>query len=62
VEKYGRARQAKDGKYNTAHALWCWITRATDTRSEYVIIIAFTLQQWLYERAQYYFIRKLPVF
>ena len=29
----------------------CWITKATDTRSEYVILIAFPLQQWLYECA-----------
>ena len=29
----------------------CWITKATDTRSEYVILIAFPLQQWLRERA-----------
>jgi hypothetical protein len=27
----------------------CWITKATDTRSEYVILIAFQLQQWLSE-------------
>jgi len=29
----------------------CWITKATNTHSEYVIIIAFALQQWLHERA-----------
>ena len=29
----------------------CWITKVTDTHSEYVILIAFPLQQWLYERA-----------
>jgi len=28
----------------------CWITKATDTHSEYVILIAFPLQQYLYER------------
>ena len=28
----------------------CWITKDT-THSEYVIIIAFALQQWLHERA-----------
>ena len=28
----------------------CWITKATDTRSEYVIRIAFPWQQWLWER------------
>ena len=27
-----------------------WITKATDTHSEYIIIITFTLQQWLHER------------
>jgi len=29
----------------------CWIPKATDTPSEYVILIVFTLQQWLHERA-----------
>jgi hypothetical protein len=29
----------------------CWITKATDIHSEYVILIAFPLQQWLRERA-----------
>ena len=29
----------------------CWIPRATDTRSEYVILVAFPLQQWLHERS-----------
>ena len=30
----------------------CWIPKATDTHSEYVIIIiAFPLQQWLHERS-----------
>jgi hypothetical protein len=38
-------------QYNTAHALAGWITEATNTHSEYVIFIAFTLQQWLRERA-----------
>ena len=27
-----------------------WITKATDTNSKYVILIAFPLQQWLDER------------
>jgi len=31
-----------------------WITRATDTHSEYVILIAFPLHQWLHERASVY--------
>jgi hypothetical protein len=29
----------------------CWITKAKDTYSEYVIVISFPLQQWLRERA-----------
>jgi hypothetical protein len=28
----------------------CWIKKATDTHSEYVILIAFPKQQWLRER------------
>jgi hypothetical protein len=28
----------------------CWITKATNTHSEYVILIAFLLQQWWHER------------
>ena len=29
----------------------CWILKAADRYSEYVIFIAFPLQQWLHERA-----------
>jgi hypothetical protein len=29
----------------------CWIPKATNTLSEYGIILAFPLQQWLHERA-----------
>jgi len=29
----------------------CWITKATNTHSEYVIFIAFPRQQFLHERA-----------
>jgi hypothetical protein len=28
-----------------------WIPKATNTHSEYVIVIAFPLQQWLHERS-----------
>ena len=27
----------------------CWTTKATNTHSQYVILIAFPLQQWLHE-------------
>ena len=29
----------------------CWIPKATNTHSEYVILISFPLRQWLHERA-----------
>ena len=29
----------------------CWIPKTTDTHSEYVVLIAFPLQQWLHKRA-----------
>jgi len=29
----------------------CWIHKATNTHSEYAIIIALPLQQWLHEHA-----------
>jgi len=29
----------------------CWMTKATDTQSEYVILTAFPLQQWLQDSA-----------
>jgi hypothetical protein len=28
----------------------CWIPKATNTGTQYVIIIALSLQQWLHER------------
>jgi hypothetical protein len=40
----------------TAHIIWrmrivCWIRKAIDTNSEYVILVAFLLQHWLQEHA-----------
>jgi len=29
----------------------CWLSKATNTLSEYVILIVLPLQQWLHERA-----------
>jgi hypothetical protein len=51
VEKYGTARQATDDNIIRRMRFACWITKATDTHSEYVILIAFPQQQWLRERA-----------
>jgi hypothetical protein len=46
VEKYGTARQATVDKVRRRMRFACWITKATDTHSEYVILIAFPRQQW----------------
>jgi hypothetical protein len=51
VEKYGTVRQATDDNIIRRMLFACWITKATDTHSEYVILIAFLRQQWLRERA-----------
>jgi hypothetical protein len=41
------SRQATHDKWRVRIA--CWMPKATDTHSEYVILIAFPLQQWLHE-------------
>jgi len=50
VEKYGPARQVTDDTIRRM-CIACWIPKATDTHSEYAIIIEFLRQQWLDERA-----------
>ena len=51
VEKYGRTGQATDDNIILRMCFVCWITKATNTHSEYVVPIAFPLQQWFHERA-----------
>jgi hypothetical protein len=51
VEKGGTAGQATDDNIIRRMRFACWITNATDTHLEYVILIAFPRQQWLHERA-----------
>jgi len=51
VEKCCRAGQATDDNTVRRMRIACLITTATDTHSEYVILIAFPLQRWLHERA-----------
>jgi hypothetical protein len=51
VGKYGTARQATDGNIIRRMRIACWITKATDIHSEYIIYTAFARQQWLHERA-----------
>ena len=50
VEKYGQAKQATDVNIMWLMLIACWITKATDTSSEYVILTASPQQQWLRER------------
>jgi len=50
VEKY-----RKDGKVTNDIIIWhmhvaCWIPKATNRSSEYVILIAFPMPQWVHER------------
>ena len=51
VEKYSRAGQTTDDNITWGIRIACWISKATDAHSEYVIFIAFPLQQWLQEHA-----------
>jgi len=47
VEKYGTVRQATDGNRIQHKRFESCITKATDTHSEYITLIAFPQQQWL---------------
>jgi hypothetical protein len=49
VEKFGTARQATDDNITRRMRFACWITKATDARSEYLILVAFPRQQCLSE-------------
>ena len=51
VEKYCGAREARDDNIIWRIHFARWITKATDTNSEYVILIAFPWQQCLHQRA-----------
>jgi hypothetical protein len=50
-KKHGRAGQLTNDNIIRKMRFACWITKATDTHSKYVILIAFSRQQWLRERA-----------
>jgi hypothetical protein len=43
--------KATDDKIIWSMRIACWITKATDTHSEYVMLIYFPRQQWSHERA-----------
>jgi len=40
----------------------CWITKATDTHTEYVILIAYSWEQWVCECTSMLQYMKTPVF
>jgi len=61
VEKYSRAGQATDSNIIRRMRFTCWITKATDTHSEYVVLVAFPGQEWLGERASLLRNTYLPV-
>ena len=46
-----RDTQTADGNIIWRTRFACWITTATDTHSEYVILIALPRQEWFRERA-----------
>jgi hypothetical protein len=51
VEKYYRAGQATDDNIIRRMRFACCIPKATNTHSEYVILIAFPRKQWMQDRA-----------
>ena len=50
MEKSFRTRQAMDDNVIGRMRVACWISKATDTHSEYVVLNGFLLQQGLHER------------
>ena len=53
-KKYCRMKQAADDKSIRRMRSACWITKVTETHSEYVIVLAFPRQQWYANAPQCY--------
>ena len=51
VETYGTARWATGDNTVRRMRIECWIPMATDTHSEYIILIGLAQRHWLRERA-----------
>jgi hypothetical protein len=49
VGKHSTATQATDDSLRGRTHLACWLTKATNTHSQYIILTAFPLQQWFRE-------------
>ena len=52
MEEYFRAGQAKDDDTIRRKRIECWISKATNTHSEYVLLFTFQRQKSLRERAK----------
>jgi hypothetical protein len=52
MEKYGTTRQATDDNITRRMRFACWITKATDTHSEYIILTAFSRQLWFRQKSR----------
>jgi hypothetical protein len=50
-KKYCRAGQSKDDNTMRRMRNECWISKARNTHSEYVLLVTFPRQKWLRERA-----------
>jgi hypothetical protein len=59
--KFGTVRQATDDNIIWRMLFSCWTPKATDTHSEYVILIHFYGNNGYANAPQYYVIRTLPV-
>ena len=51
MEMYCTTRQATDYNIIWRMRIACWIAKTTDPHSEYLMLIAFPLQQLLHKRA-----------
>jgi hypothetical protein len=51
MEECYRTGRATDDNIIQHMCLTCWITKATNTHSECVILVAFPWQHWLHKRA-----------
>jgi len=57
VEKYCTAGQATDGNIMRCMRIACWLPNATNIKSEYVILIAFPLNNGYTNAPQRYVVR-----
>jgi hypothetical protein len=62
VNKHGGARKATDDNITRRMCFACWITKATDTRSGRVTLIAFRDKSGYTKAPFYYFVRTFHLF